>query len=142
LVLAVAEDVVQRHELVHADGKLDIAALELRGVFVARRVRERNKLAAKATDERREAQRLAIDIHTALAPFVHRRNTRGTLAGVAAARLDAADGHHRLARDRDHVTTHGEGHHRAIGKAELAGADPHHVARNTLLQEDFINARE
>src|SRR5439155_22433291 len=63
-------------------------------------------------------------IEAAHQPPVLGRDAGRAMAGVTALRLDAADREHRLAADVDQVAAEREREQRALGKAELARADP------------------
>ena len=64
------------------------------------------------------------------------------VAGVAALSLNAADGHHRLAANMDHVAAQRKAKHGSGRKTQLAGADKNDVVMQPLLEQLAVNANK
>ena len=109
----------------------------------AARAREREQLAAqRAHVVRVRATDFSAGSRPRGEPRALRRDAGRAVAGVAALRLDAADRHHRLAPDVDHVAAEREREQRRVGEAELAGADEHDVLGDPRARERRVHARE
>ncbi|HVK68139.1 MAG TPA: hypothetical protein VM694_26960, partial [Polyangium sp.] len=70
------------------------------------------------------------------------RDARRAAVRVAALRLDATDGQHRLAPDAQHVAPHREGRQATVGETQATGADEHDLVLQPGTDERVVDTRE